>query len=61
MAIMSNSIQKCIFDIPDEILENNLFTLLSFNDLITLMKIGNARLFRSCDAVIRKNPLGKGL
>ena len=58
---MSNSIQLFIFDIPDEILEDNLFTLLSFNDLISLMKIGNTRIFRCCDAVIRKKPFGKGL
>ena len=59
MAIMSNSIQKCILAIPDELLEGNLFTLLLFNDLIRLMSIGNARLFHCCDAVILKNPFGK--
>jgi len=56
MAIMSHSIQKCILDIPDEILEDNLFSLLSFDDLIRLMNIGNARLFHCCDAVIIKKP-----
>ena len=59
MTIMSNSIEKCILDIPDEILEDNLFTLLSFDDLIRLMNIGNARLFHCCDVVIIKKPFGK--
>ena len=59
MAIMSDSIQKCILDIPDEILEDSLLTLLSFNDLISLMNIGNARLFHCCDTVIIKNPFSK--
>jgi len=54
VVIMSNSIQKCLLDIPDEILEDNLFTLLSFRDLLSLMNIGNARLFRCCIAVIKK-------
>ena len=58
MVIMSNSIQKCIMDIPDEILESNLLTLLSFNDHINLLNIGNARLFRCCYAVIKKKPIG---
>ena len=48
--------QKCIFDIPDEILEDNLLTLLPFNDLMNLMNIGNVRLFRCCYAVIKKKP-----
>ena len=56
MVIMSNSIQKSIMDIPDEILEENLLTLLSFNDLRNWMKIDNARLFRCCHAVIKKKP-----
>ena len=48
--------QKCIFDIPDEILEDNLFTLLSFGDLMNvgMMNIGNERLYRCCNAVIKK-------
>jgi len=46
--------QKCIFDIPDEILEDNLFTLLSFGDLMNLMNIGNERLYRCCNSVIKK-------
>ena len=49
--------QKCIFDIPDEILEDNLLTLLSFNDLMNLMNIGNARLFHCCYAVIKNKPI----
>ena len=48
--------QKCIFDIPDEILEDNLFTLLSVDDLMNLMNIGNSRLFRCSYAVIKKKP-----
>ena len=59
MAVMSNSIQKCIFDIPDEILEDNLFTLLSFSDLVSLMNIGNTRLLRCCDTVIIKKQFGE--
>ena len=39
MVIMSISIPKCILDIPDEILEDSLLTLLSFNDIINLMNI----------------------
>ena len=35
--------QKCLFDIPDEILEDNLLTLLTFRDLMNLMNIGNER------------------
>ena len=58
---MSNPKQKSILDIPDEILEDNLFTLLPFDDLIRLMNIGNARLFQCCDSVIIKKPFGKGL
>ena len=57
MVIMSNSIQKCLFDIPDEILEDNLFTLLSFGDLMNLINIGNARLCRCSNAVIKKKPI----
>ena len=57
MVIMSNSIQKCLFDIPDEILEDNLFTFLSLSDLNNLMNIGNARLYRCCYAVIQKIPI----
>ena len=59
MAVMLNPIQKSILDIPDEILEDNLFTLLPFDDLIRLMNIGNARLFHCCDVVIIKKPFGK--
>ena len=58
---MSNPKQKSILDIPDEILEDNLFTLLPFDDLIRLMNIGNARLFQCCDSVIIKKHFGKGL
>ena len=61
MTVMTNPIQKSVLDIPDEILEDNLFTLLSFDDLIRLMNIGNARLFHCCDAVIIKKPFGKEL
>ena len=61
MVIMSNSIQKCLFDIPDEILEDNLFTLLSFGDLMNLMNIGNARLYRCCNAVVKKTPIDSKL
>ena len=59
MAVMLNPIQKSILDIPDEILEDNLFTFLSFDDLLRLMNIGNARLFHCCDAVIIKKDFGK--
>ena len=57
MVVMSNSIQKCIMDIPDEILEDKLFTLLSFDDYMNLMNIGNARLYRCCYVVIKKLPI----
>ena len=53
---MAISIQKCLLNIPDEILEDNLLTLLSFNDLMKMMNIGNARIFRCCYAVIKKKP-----
>ena len=56
---MSISILKGILDIPDDILEDNLLTLLSFRDLMNLRNIGNARLTRCCDVVIKKKPLGK--
>ena len=51
--------QKGILDVPDEILEDNLLTLLSFIDLMNLMNIGNTRLIRCCDVVIKKKPFGK--
>ena len=51
---MSLSIQKGILDIPDEILEDNLLTLLSFEDLINLMTIRNSRLIRCCGVVINQ-------
>ena len=54
---MSLSIQKGILDIPDEILEDNLLTLLSFHDLINLMNIRNSRLIRCCGVVIKKKGL----
>ena len=54
---MSISIQKSILDVPDEILEDNLLTLLSFKDLMDLMSIGNARLIRCCSVVIKKKEL----
>ena len=56
---MSISIPKGILDIPDEILEDNLLTLLSFKDLMTLVNIGNERLIRCCDVVISKKLFGK--
>ena len=56
---MSNSIQKNIMDMPDEILEDNLFTLLSLDDLMNLMNIGNARLYRCCLVVIKKLPMDR--
>ena len=55
--VMSISIQKSILDVPDEILEDNLLTLLSSDDLINLMIIGNVRLIRCCCAVIKKKQL----
>ena len=54
---MSISIQKGILHVPDEILEDNLLTLLSFDDLMNLMKIGNVRLIRCCGAVMKKKQL----
>jgi len=48
-------------DIPDEILEDNLLTLLSFDDLMNLMNIGNVRLIRCCGAVIKKKGLEREL
>ena len=51
--------QKCIFDIPDEILEDNLLTLLSFNDLMNLMNIGNKRLYNCSTKIIKKKPFCK--
>ena len=54
---MSLYIQKGILDIPDEILEDNLLTLLSFEDLINLMNIRDSRLIRCCSAVIKKKGL----
>ena len=56
VVIMSISRETCLLDIPDEILEDNLLTLLSFNDLMNMMNIGNARLFRCCCEVIKKKP-----
>ena len=56
---MSISIPKGILDIPDEILEDNLLTLLSVKDLMNLRNFGNARLTRCCDVVIKKKPYGK--
>ena len=56
MVVMSISRETCLLDIPDEILEDNLLTLLSFNDLMNMMNIGNTRLFRCCYAVIKKKP-----
>ena len=56
---MSLYIQKGILDIPDEILEDSLLTLLSFQDLMNLMKIRNPRLIRSCGVVIKKKGLEK--
>ena len=46
--IMSISIQQSILDVPYEILEDNLLTLLPFDDLMNLMNIGNVRLIRCC-------------
>ena len=54
---MSLSIQKGILDVPDEILEDNVLTLLSFQDLINLMSNRNSRLIRCCGAVIKKKGL----
>ena len=56
MVIMSKSTQKCITDLPNEILVNNLLTFLSINDLMNLMNIGNAKLYHCCNAVIKKKP-----
>ena len=56
---MSSSIQKCILDLPDEILEGNLLILLSFNDLLSLKNLGNARLENCSKKVIKKNSLSK--
>ena len=52
--IMSSSIEKCVLDIPDEILEDKFLTLLPLNDLMNLMIIGKARLFHCGYAVIKK-------
>ena len=49
--------QKCIFDIPDEILEDNLLTFLSFNDLMNLMNTGSERLYNCSNNVIKKKRL----
>ena len=51
--------QKCIFDIPDEILEDNLLMLLSFHDLMNLKNIGNKRLYNCSTKIIKKKPFSK--
>lgn len=56
---MSTSIQKCILDLPDEILEGNVLILLSFNDLLSLKNLGNTRLENCTKNVIKKKPLSK--
>ena len=59
--IMSKKYKSCrqnsILDVPDEILEDNLLTLLSLDDLMNLMIIGNVRLIGCCCAVIKKKQL----
>ena len=51
---MSNSEPKDILDLPDEILENYLLPLLTFDDLLNLAKCGNIRL-KSCAKMVAKN------
>ena len=51
--------QKGILDVPDEILEDNLLTRLSFKDLLNLIHIGNGRLTHCCGVVIKKKRFGK--
>ena len=56
---MSRSVQKCILDLPDEMLEGNLLILLSFNDLLRLKNPGNTRLENCSKTDIKKKPLSK--
>ena len=41
---MSNSGQKNLLDLPDEILEYEVMKFLSFKDLFNLVNVGNQRL-----------------
>ena len=53
---MSSPEQTTLLELPDEILEDNLFSHLSFNDLWNLTNLGSRRLKRCANKVAEKKP-----